>query len=49
MIYLAPDRTAEQRVAHNKLVNRMKELIKEDSSKHYFIRNNKIESTDKRI
>ena len=48
MVYLAPDRTAEQRAAHNKLVNRMKELIKEDSSRHYFIRNDKIESTDKR-
>ena len=48
MVYLAPDRTAEQRVAHNKLVTRMKELIRQDSSKHYYIRNDKIESTDKK-
>ena len=48
MVYLAPDRTAEQRVAHNKLVTRMKEMIRQDSSKHYYIRNDKIQSTDKR-
>ena len=48
MVYIAPDRTAEQRVAHNKLVTRMKEMIRQDSSKHYYIKNDKIESTDKR-
>ena len=48
MVYLAPDRTAEQRVAHNKLVTRMKEMIRQDSSKHYYIRNDKIQSTDKK-
>jgi hypothetical protein len=47
-VYLAPDRTLEQRVAHNKLVTQMKELIKRDSTKHYYIRDNKIKSTDKK-
>ena len=34
-VYLAPDRTLEQRAARNKLVQHMKELIIKDSSKHY--------------
>ena len=46
-VYLAPDRTPEQRAAHSKLVNQMKELIKVDSSKYYYIRDNKIKCTDK--
>ena len=32
-VYLAPDRTREQKVAHNKLVNEMKEKIAADPSK----------------
>ena len=47
-VYLAPDRTPEQRAAHSKLVNQMKELIKNDSSKHYYIRDDKIKCTDKK-
>ena len=47
-VYLAPDRTPEQRAAHNKLVQHMKELIIKDSSKHYFIRDNKVRYTDKK-
>ncbi|KAL5267611.1 hypothetical protein ACHWQZ_G004601, partial [Mnemiopsis leidyi] len=30
-VYLAPDRSAEERAAHSKLVNQMKELIKKDN------------------
>ena len=47
-VYLAPDRTPEQRAAHNKLVQHMKELIIKDNSKHYFIRDNKVRYTDKK-
>jgi predicted transglutaminase-like protease len=32
-VYLSPDRTKEQRSAHGKLVNQMKEIIARDSSK----------------
>ena len=39
-VYLAPDRSKEE--------NEMKELIKLDSSKHYFIRNNKVNCVDKK-
>jgi gas vesicle protein len=46
-VYLAPDRSLEQRVAHHKLVIKMKELIKNDNSKHYFIRDNKVKCADK--
>ena len=47
-VYLAPDRTPEQRAARNKLVQHMKELIIKDSSKHYFIRDDKVRYTDKK-
>ena len=49
LVYLAPDRTKEERKAHGKLINEMKELIKQDSSKHYFIRDNKVKSADKTL
>ena len=47
-VYLSPDRTKEQRSAHTKLVNQMKEMIASDSSKHYFIRDNKVNCVDKK-
>jgi hypothetical protein len=42
-VYLGPDRTRDERLAHSKLVKEMKELIKKDpnTNRHYFIRNNK--------
>lgn len=46
-VYLAPDRTREQQLAHGKLVKEMKELISNNPSKYYFIRNNKINCIDK--
>ena len=46
-VYLSPDRTKEQRLAHSKLVKQMKEMINQDKTKHYFIRNNKITSVNK--
>ena len=47
-VYLSPDRTKEERVVHSKLVSQMKELIKQDNSKHYFIKNNKVNCVDKK-
>ena len=47
-VYLSPDRTKEQRLAHGKLVKKMKELISRDSSKHYFIRDCKVNCVDKK-
>ena len=47
-VYLAPDRSKTERVAHQKLVAEMKELIRQDSSKHYVIRDNKVKCVDKR-
>ena len=48
-VYLAPDRSKEQRQEHSLLVKKMKDLINTDPAKHYFIRNNKVCSaaTDK--
>ena len=41
-VYLAPERTKEQRRLHSGLVKQLKELIKQDNSKRYFIRDNKV-------
>ena len=48
-VYLAPDRSKEQRQEHSLLVKKMKDLICKDPTKRYFIRNNKVCSaaTDK--
>ena len=46
-VYLAPDRTREQRIAHNKLVKQMKEKIAADPGKYFYIRNKMICSIDK--
>ena len=46
-VYLAPDRSKEQRLEHSALVRRMKDLISSDPTKHYFIRVNKVCSVDK--
>ena len=48
-VYLGPDRTRDERIAHSKLVKEMKELFKKDPNRHYFIRNNKICSADKAL
>lgn len=48
-VYLGPDRTKEQRAAHSKLVNEIKQMIQKDPSKHYFIRHNRICSADKNL
>lgn len=46
-VYLAPDRSKEQRLEHSLLVKQMKELISKDATKHYFIRNNRVCSADR--
>ena len=48
-IYLGPDRTKEDQLAHNKLVKQMKQMIQRDPNKHYFIRNRKICTADKSL
>ena len=47
-VYVAPDRTKEQRLEHSKLVRKMKEMITADSTKHYYIKNGHICTADKR-
>ena len=41
-LYLSPDRSQDERISRQKLVQEMKERIKKDSSKKYYIRNNKV-------
>ena len=48
-VYLAPDRSKKEREEHNKLVRQMKELISQDSTKYYFIKNGKVMNVDKRL
>ena len=48
-VFVAPDRTKEQRTEHKKLVATMKSMIQQDPSKYYFIRNNKINFVDKNL
>ena len=47
-MYLTPDRTKEERAAHTKLGNEMKAKIQQDPSKYYYIRNGKVNITDKK-
>ena len=47
-VYVAPDRTKEQRSEHSKLVKKLKDMITADPSKHYYIKNGQICKTDKR-
>ena len=47
-VYLGPDRSKEQRLEHSALVRKMKDLISSDPTRHYFIRNKKVCSGDKR-
>ena len=48
-INLSPDRSREERAAHKKLVEQLKQKISNDSSKYHFIRDGLIKSTDKVI
>ena len=41
-LYLSPDRTEEERKKRQKLVKEMKDKIKEDPSKKYYIKNNTV-------
>ncbi len=41
-LYLSPDRTDEERKWRNKLVQEMKEKIKADASKRYYIKDRKV-------
>ena len=48
-VYLAPDRSKDERAAHSKLVAELKQKISENSSKYYYIRDGKIISVDKAL
>ncbi len=42
-LYMSPHRTEEERKVRQKLVKEMKDRILEDSSKRYFIKDNKVQ------
>ena len=48
-VYLGPDRTRGEQLAHSKLVKEMKQMIQKDSNKHYYIGDRKICSADKSL
>ena len=48
-VYLGPDRTKENQLAHNKLVRQMKQMIEKDPNKHYYIRQGRMRSVDKEL
>ena len=47
-VYLAPDRSKEEREFYAKLTLEMKQKMKEDPGKYFYIRNRKICQTDRR-
>ena len=48
-VYLAPDRSKEERVAYSKLVAEIKQKIGEDSTKYHCIRDGKIISVENKL
>lgn len=48
-VYICPDRTVEERKAHKKLVDQLKEKKQSDPDKVHFIRHNNIVSIDKKV
>ena len=46
-VFIAPDRSIEERANHRKLVEELKNKIKIEPSKYHFIRDQKIVSVDK--
>ncbi len=46
-VYLSPDRSRQDRLAHKELVNEMREMIKRDPSKYYVIRDKRIVSLNR--
>ena len=48
-VYVGPDRSKDERAAHKKLLIEIKQMIEKDSTKHYYIRDNKIKIIDKRL
>ena len=47
-LYLYPDRTHSERVAHRKLVEAMKKKREDEPEKVHFIRNNRVVTREKR-
>ena len=46
-VFLAPDRSVEERIIHRKLVEELKSKIKTEPSKYHYIRDQKIYSVEK--
>ena len=46
-VYLAPDRSPEERAKHRELVSEMKRLAREDPDMHYYIFSGQISFRDK--
>ena len=46
-LYLAPDRTFEERKEHQKLVSELKNLIESEPGKYHYIKNKRVMSTDR--
>ena len=46
LVYICPDRTAEERKAHKKLLELLKEKRQSEPSRYHYIRNNKVLSFD---
>jgi hypothetical protein len=47
--FIAPDRTQEERAAHKKLVERMKEMVSDEPDKYHYIRRGAIRSVNKSV
>ncbi len=46
-VYIAPDRSPEERDRQRKLIAEMKRLASEDNSKHYYVKSGRVLSRDK--
>ncbi len=46
-VYIAPDRSPEERVIQRELIAEMKRLASEDKNKHYYVKSGRICSRDK--
>ena len=47
--YIAPDRTPEERAAHKKLVEKMKEMMRTDPGNYHYIRKGAVRSVTKSV
>ena len=48
-VYLCPDRTVQERKSFKKLLDQLKEMRESEPNRTYYIRNNRIVSSDKNM